>query len=268
MRLPRRPRLEDALPSPPRLRLRRPSRNAIVLLLIVALGASLGAVALVRKSSVFSVRTVSVEGGSPELEQAVRRVLAPLRGTSLIDLDRSRVEALAQRVPAVRSARVDRDFPGTLTVEVTPERPVAVLRRGSDAWLVAETGRVLRQLGTDARSTLPRIWLEANVPQPRPGRPLASPETVSALRALARLPKRFPMRVLSARGSAEDLTIVLGGGSNTELRLGPAEALRLKLEVAARVLATIDPGERRRLAYLDVSVPERPVAMTKSQLVS
>ncbi|MEZ5099232.1 MAG: FtsQ-type POTRA domain-containing protein [Thermoleophilia bacterium] len=267
MRLPRRPRLDDALPSTPRRRLRLPSRNVVVLLLIAALAASLGAVALVRKSSVFAIRAVHVEGASPELEQAVRRALAPVKGTSLVDLDRARVEQLALRVPAVRSAQVDRDFPGTLTVEVTPERPVAVLRRGSEAWLVAETGRVLRTLGADAKSTLPRIWLEPSVPQPRPGRPLASEETVSALRALARLPKRFPVRVLSARGSAEDLTIVLGGGSNTELRLGPAEALRLKLEVAARVLATIDPNERRRLAYLDVSVPERPGAMSKSQLV-
>ena len=40
----------------------------------------------------------------------------------------------------------DRDFPHTLKVRVRLERPVAVLRRGADAWLVSASARVLQQL--------------------------------------------------------------------------------------------------------------------------
>jgi hypothetical protein len=45
----------------------------------------------------------------------------------------------------------------------------------------------------------------------------------------------------------------------TELRLGRADELALKLAVAARVLRKIGKAERAELAYLDVSVPERAV---------
>jgi hypothetical protein len=51
--------------------------------------------------------------------------------------------------------------------------------------------------------------------------------------------------------------MVLAGG--TELRLGEVGALPLKLAVATRVLLIMTASERAALAYLDVSVPERPV---------
>jgi hypothetical protein len=52
------------------------------------------------------------------------------------------------------------------------------------------------------------------------------------------------------------LTFLLASG--LELRLGDLQAVRLKLAVASRIL----PGllARGGYAYLDVSVPERPVA--------
>jgi hypothetical protein len=43
--------------------------------------------------------------------------------------------------------------------------------------------------------------------------------------------------------------------SGLEVRLGDLRELRLKLAIARRILARGDPG-----AYLDVSLPERPVA--------
>ena len=55
-----------------------------------------------------------------------------------------------------------------------------------------------------------------------------------------------------------DLTLLLGSG--LELRLGALRAIPLKLAVAQRVL----PGllAQGRYLYLDVSVPDRPVAGT------
>ena len=58
--------------------------------------------------------------------------------------------------------------------------------------------------------------------------------------------------------------MILGGGSNFELRLGDTSDLRLKLAIARRILnstgaVTAGPG------YLDVSLPERPVLVGNSQ---
>ena len=41
------------------------------------------------------------------------------------------------------------------------EVPVAVLRRGSDSWLVSARGRVIRTVDRGSSRTLPRIWLPA-----------------------------------------------------------------------------------------------------------
>ena len=54
--------------------------------------------------------------------------------------------------------------------------------------------------------------------------------------------------------------MVLADG--TELRLGNAVSLALKLAVAARVLQGMSTAERAALGYLDVSVPERAVGGT------
>ena len=68
----------------------------------------------------------------------------------------------------------------------------------------------------------------------------------------------FPGQVRMVRVREHDLTFLLGSG--IELRLGDLNAVPLKLAVAARVL----PVLRRAggYLYLDVSVPERPVAGT------
>jgi hypothetical protein len=47
--------------------------------------------------------------------------------------------------------------------------------------------------------------------------------------------------------------------SGIELRLGDASDLKLKLAIARRVLSRLAPAGHG--AYVDVSVPERPVAL-------
>ena len=78
-----------------------------------------------------------------------------------------------------------------------------------------------------------------------------SPATVSPLAG-----RRFPSRVVSVEAGDEALTLRLRSG--LEVRLGDATDVALKLLVARRVIPLLRPGSR----YLDVSVPERPVAGT------
>ena len=56
-----------------------------------------------------------------------------------------------------------------------------------------------------------------------------------------------------------ELTLLLGSGA--ELRLGDSGDLRLKLSIAKQLLP-LTSGAR----YVDVSVPERPVAAYKPQV--
>jgi hypothetical protein len=73
------------------------------------------------------------------------------------------------------------------------------------------------------------------------------------------------VRIVAARGTADALVLVLDR-TKAELRLGDATDLRLKLAVAATVLESLGAQERAALAYLDVSLPTRPVGAPKAQV--
>jgi cell division septal protein FtsQ len=166
-------------------------------------------------------------------------------------------------VPGVAETSFDRAFPHTLVVTVRPERPVAVLRRGAAAFLISARGRVIEPLARRADPGLPRIWIAAKNPPPSVGSLLAESDGGRAARALAPLASvHFPARVASVATGNGELTLVLRSG--LELRLGDPGDVRLKLAVARRVLQLLGPTAPG--AYVDVSVPERPVASTNPQL--
>lgn len=219
-----------------------------------------------RETSVFAVRSVEVQGASSAVIGPVRVALGRFVGDSLVTLDVNSVENVLTDLPGVRGASIDRAFPGTLRVTLRLERPVAVLRRGAEAWLVAATGRILRELVVGELPRLPRIWQVVGETELEPGEFLSDLETATAVKALARVPGDFPVRIDTARGTVGDLVLVVPG--KTELRLGEARDLRLKLAVARSILRGLPDEDRAGLAYLDLSLPGRAVAMPKSQVVS
>jgi cell division septal protein FtsQ len=201
----------------------------------------------------FAVDEVAVSGAPPEVARQVREALAPAAGASLLGLDLADLERRAERVPTVAEASFDRAFPHTLAVTVVPEVPVAVLRQGAGSWLVASGGRVVAGLETGSHPGLPRIWLKRDV-DVRVGEWLRGP-TLRAVTAVAPLVRRpLPSAVASVAAGRGELTLELRSG--LELRLGDASDLAVKLEVARRIV----PQLGGLAGYLDVSVPERPVA--------
>ncbi len=230
---------------------------------LALLVAAVGLYGAARETSVFAVQRIEVRGAPPRVQTAVRRALRDTRGTSLVKIDPAVLGAtLADQVPEVESAAVDRAFPHTLTIVVRPERPVAVLRRGAESWVVSARGRVLRAVPHGTLLSLPRIWLGRDA-QPRVGTRVDEESGARAVAALAPLPGvRFGLHPLYVRTSEEEVTLVLRSG--LELRLGDTGDLRLKLSIARRVLRTL--GATGPGSYLDVSVPERPVAAVNPRL--
>lgn len=201
----------------------------------------------------FAVDRIAVAGASPDLAVELQTALRPAVGESLLGLDLVELERRAERVPMVASATLDRAFPHTLAVAVVPEVPVAVLRQGSSSWLASEGGRVVAELGKGERQGLPRVWLKRDV-DVRVGEWLTGPQR-RALAAVAPLVER-PLPTAVAAVVATEGALVLELRSGVELRLGDATDVAVKLEVARRVL----PRIAGQAGYLDVSVPERPVA--------
>ena len=258
----RRPHLALVPANGLRPRLRAPSARAVGL--VAAVVGVLGLLYLAaRETPLFAVRDLDVTGAPPEVREAVREAAKPFLGESLVALDQDEVRRTLGAIPTIRSLRVDRAFPNTLRIAVKPERPLALLRSGKSTWLVSDRGRVLREIGPGRSTTRPWIPIEEGT-RVEPGELLRIASVRVALGALRRVPGDFPVRIRAAWVREKAVTFVLSGGA--ELRLGGRDALALKLGVAGRVLRTLTPAERRDLTYLDVSVPERPVGATNSQL--
>lgn len=248
-----------ALPSAQAFRpaLGRPSARAAGVVAAVAAVVALLYVAA-RETSLFAVRTVAVSGAPPDVRAAVAEAASAWEGTSLVALDGDELRRRLEALPVVRSVEYDRAFPHTLALQVIPEQAAAVVRSGGEAWLVSERGRVMAAAERDGARGLPHVRVaEVDL---GPGEFLDEADARLAVAVATDVPKGFPVPVRAIRAS--DGAVELRVARGTEVRLGDARDLRLKLAVAARVLRSLSAEEQEELVYLDVSVPERPVGAT------
>jgi hypothetical protein len=252
---------EKVLPLPRRrrvdvLRLAPSGRSLLVGCALVFVAA--GLYGLARETSMFAVEAIRVEGASPSLAADVQGELRGYDGRSLVSVDASSVEQRVAELPAVRSATVDRAFPHTLSVHLVPELPVAVLRRGADSFLVSARGRVIAPVDLGTHRALPRIWLPANTVLEL-GSFLGGANGGLAARSLAAfVGSGFPGRVTFVRALDGQITLGLRGG--LEIRLGAPVDLRLKIAIAHGIVPALALPAAGGPDYLDIAVPERPVA--------
>jgi cell division protein FtsQ len=218
--------------------------------MLLAAGATFWAA---RSSSIFGVDRIEVVGAPPEVARHVERATDDLHGRSLVAIDPDEVAARVRALPMVAGVSVDRAFPNTLRIRVAAERPVAVVRRAHDAWLVTGAARVVSEIDLGTERRLARLWVPKGVAI-RVGGTLPA-RYVPATRALEAVQQeKLPRRVKGVRTTTEGLVLVLRRGP--EIRLGEARDLGLKAAVAAAIIRLVSAD----IAYVDVSVPERPVA--------
>jgi cell division protein FtsQ len=238
-----------------RLTLVRALPSGRALLLGFALLAA-GALAYIgaRETSVFALRSVVVTGAPPQVAAHVRAALKPLEGRSLLVVNQGTVERRLASLSDVAAVSINRDFPHTLRLVVTPAHSIAVLREGPLAWIVSSDGRVIREATRGAAPRLPRVWIP-RATSVDVGSPVADANAVRAVRALAIARRlRFGLRISAVRSTDTDLTFVLAAGP--ELRLGDMSDLPVKLAAAQRILPLVTATS----GYLDVSVPARPIS--------
>jgi cell division septal protein FtsQ len=217
-----------------------------------------GLYVLARGTSMFAVRSIEVEGASPTLAAEVRQVLRSFDGRSLVALNRGAVEQRVDGLPAVRTTVVDRAFPHTLRVKVVPELPVAVLRRGAESWLVSARGRVISSIPLRTQNDLPRIWLPTRTEIGKGAFLTDAPGALAARSLAAFVGSGFSARVAFVRALDGQITLGLRGG--LEIQLGMPIDLPLKIAIARGILPTLALPSAGGPDYLDITVPERPVA--------
>lgn len=229
-----------------------PSGRALLLAFGV-LGGVLLALVLARETSVFAIRAIDVQGAPAGVARQVERALADRGGESLVALDLDAARSDVTSLSTVAAVSFDRAYPHTLRVTIVPERAVALVRQGASSFVVSERGRVMARVERQARPQLARVWVAKDVPL-QPGAIVENDLAVAVEAVTPLAGVHFPGRVTSVTTAAGQLTLRLSSG--LELRLGDLRQVDLKLAVAARVMPRL-PSDA---GYLDVSVPDRPVA--------
>ena len=170
----------------------------------------------------------------------------------------ARSSGASRRCRRSSRSRYDRAFPHTLRLTVVPELPVAVLHRGSRRLAP------LRRAGACRAAIPPRTHpgAAAHLGAARDasrGRALRRPRAAAgvAARALA-LGAPLPGAHRDGRDGARRARRSCSAPASSCASAMPTD-VRLKLAIARRACATLPAGA----AYLDVSVPGRPVAGTQ-----
>jgi cell division protein FtsQ len=238
----------------PRLRARRAAvrrdagrRRLHRLLLGAGVVATLTVAAAVAWSPLLAVHTIVVRGAGPD-RAAVRAAARVRPGQPMLLVNAGGVAAAVGRLPTVASARVERDFPNTVTITVSRRVPVAWAPAGPGRAAVLDRHGDVLAVGPGPPAGLPELAGLTRVPGP--GGRLHAPAAAAA----AALGPSLRGRVTTVVALPGGLVALVANGP--QIRFGDGTQLAAKAEAAAAVLAALVAPAR----YIDVSVPNAPVS--------
>ncbi|MGZ5376036.1 MAG: cell division protein FtsQ/DivIB, partial [Solirubrobacterales bacterium] len=152
--------------------------------------------------------------------------------------------------PTIASLKAQASVPHKLEIEVTERLPVALVKQGGATTPASADGYLLR--GVEADPGLP--LLEPS--QPLDGARLGARDIEQAA-LLGAVPDQLRKGIETSRFDPDQAGVVVELSNGIELRLGDSSEAAAKWAAAAAVLADRKLGSP---AYIDVSVPGRPVA--------
>jgi cell division protein FtsQ len=243
----------------PRIALALPTRAKRWLILLAILAAAFGGLYhfWFRDSALVKVHDVSVIGLSGPEAPKLRKALteAGLQQTTL-HVDVKELHAVVSAAPEIQSIRATPDFPHGLRIDVTENRPVAALIiPGSGRIAIAANGTLM----PDAKSAaVPGINVKAMPGTVRPGgqQRLSEPGIQRFVDVAAAAPPALLARAsLIGIRQGDGLVVLIEHGPR--IIFGDGTRLDEKWAAAAGVLASPDSSGA---SYVDVTLPERPVA--------
>jgi len=202
---------------------------------------------------VCGISNVTVKGYTGKQAAAVQETAELVASTgSMVRLPVGDMRRALTRFPGIIDTDVTRDWPRSITVNVTMGEPVAILDVESGGrYLLSPSGQVMGKAGTTVG--LPVI----SVKTPPPGGVLTDPGQRAALLFVGWLPPEIAGRLRKLRFEGGRLFAELANG--LELRIGPPDQLAEKAQALVAVLSQADPAALARAAYLDISNPRRPM---------
>lgn len=205
----------------------------------------------VRDSPLVAVSDVTVTGlsGGPD-SASVRNALArAARDMTTLHVRPDRLRSAVSPYPAVKDIRVTTDFPHGMTIEVVEHDAVAAVEIDGRRVPVAGDGTLLR--GRPAAAELVTL----SVPSANGGGRLTSRRGRDAVAIVGAAPHALRPYVADVAPGPDGIRVTLRNGPLVQF--GDAGRARAKWIAISRVLG--DP-RAAGATYLDVRIPERPVA--------
>lgn len=206
---------------------------------------------LLLHTSLFSAKTLRVEGSVPESTSVIVAASGVTRHTPLISIDPAAAATGIEALPWVKSADVALHWPSTVVITVTKRTPVALMHAPSRHALIDATGRVVARPHV-VPAGAPTVHLV--VPGVVPGIPgtWLPTRAAPAVKVAATLPPAFRGQVKAVVGHL-DGTVTLQMNVPVSFVLGMPNHLLAKYKDVAAIIAgtTLRAGD-----VIDVSVPQ------------
>jgi cell division protein FtsQ len=204
-----------------------------------------------RDSSFVKITHVKVTGVDMKDSDRVEAALtSAARDMTTLHLSKDALMTAVAGYTAVKDVQVRAHFPHSLTIKVIQAQPVAVLRVDGKRLLLGADGSVLQGVRQGRKMAMIRSTGGA------PSRRLTDPAAMEELRVVAAAPNQLARHIASVgRGSTRGIVVKLLAGP--QVIFGDATRLEAKWAATAGVLAD---DKSRGASYIDVRLPERPVA--------
>lgn len=198
-------------------------------------------------SPILDVDRIAVRGAPAGTEDAIRDAAGIDHGEPLLLVNTADVAARIEGLRWIADARVERELPGVLAVEVTPRTPAGWAPATDGTFLVIDSRGDVVTSAAAPPAGLPRLGTETAEPSARTFLPAAA-------RVAGALTPELRARAVAVGVSGGEAAVALADGP--QIRLGAPREVAAKARAAAAVLAATAGAP---VAYIDVRVPSAPV---------
>ena len=209
-----------------------------------------GVAAAATRSPLLDVDHIHVTGSAHTAREDILTAGHLDYGRLMIEIDTGPTERRIEGLRWVASAKVMREWPSTVRVEIVERTAVAAVAVADGRWApVDRHGRILDPVGD--RPALPELLPLAPVtPETR-----VTPRSVrDAIAVAVAMPEALREDTAAVTSVPAGLEIRLHGGG--VVRLGPRTDVAAKLAAVDALLDRVDPAN---VAVIDVRVPDAPV---------
>ena len=203
----------------------------------------------------FDIKVFSIAGLNYESESAIIEIVAPMKGKNIFKADLREYEAQLEKLDHIESARLYRDIPAKVKIEIVERELIGLLNNGVKLTLVDEKGIIRGAIRKGQIYDLPII---SAVPQ-NDTQKLAVVNILRALKSL--LPEAY--QAVSEVTIEGDVITALIGENLTPILLGDAN----HHEMAQKLWVVMNKSETHlsQMQYADLRSPGKVFFKRKKQ---